>query len=236
MRMVNFRLLAILLVGTALAAGGVHLVNHFQLRRHAGFFLDKARQEKNEGKYKEAIGFFDSYLALEPGDADATAEYGFLLADVSQNRSPGAYGMFEKVLRSNPERSGVRRRLLDVAMRLGRYGDAQEHLRLLLGESPDDVTLLWLAGTCAAATGQYQNAVDAYQSVVKQAPDRFDAYRAMAELFHKHLDRPEDADARMNTWNHGGPRHFWARIAGPISAAALANAIAMPPAPPFISP
>ena len=60
-----------------------------------------------------------------------------------------AYSMLERTLREDPERTKARRRLVDLAIRLGRYQDARQHLKeSLLRDYPKDPELWDLLGQC----------------------------------------------------------------------------------------
>jgi len=193
MRRLNLRFLIVLLVcGLAVGAGGYWL-HTAQSHRHAALFLEQARQAKEDEKPQEAVGLFGRYLELAPDDTAALAELGLLLADLSQYRR--AYTTLEKVLRHDPERTDVRRRLVEVAISLRRYSDARLHLeQYLLETSPGDPDLLESLARCQAAAGDYALAAESLELVIQNAPERVDVYRGLAGLLRRRLDRAEDAD------------------------------------------
>jgi len=197
MRRLNLRFVIVLLIcGLAVGAGGYWL-HTMQSHRHAALFLEQARQAKEDEKPQEAVGLLGRYLELAPDDTGALAELGLLLADLSQYRR--AYTTLEKVLRHDPERTDVRRRLVEVAITLRRYSDARLHLeKYLLETSPGDPDLLESLARCQAAAGDYALAAESLELVIQNAPERVDVYRHLAELLRRRLDRAEDADRVMD--------------------------------------
>jgi tetratricopeptide (TPR) repeat protein len=164
-----------------------YFVHDIQTRRHATFFLDQARAAQAEGKPGEALNHYSTYLALAPQDHAARAEMGFMLADLGANQE--AFQTFETVLRQDPERSDVRRRTVAVAMAIGRFRDAREHLEEhLLKEAPDDAELLELCGQCQAHAGQYVAAARSFESAIGRAPTRVLPYVRLASILSEHRE------------------------------------------------
>src|SRR5439155_27322594 len=81
-----------------------------------------------------------------------------------------------KALRGDPRRRDTRRRLVDVAIELGRFADAEEHLRALDQWSPGDAEIEQLLGETLEAQGKYVEAADYLAQAVEHEPNRMDAY------------------------------------------------------------
>jgi tetratricopeptide (TPR) repeat protein len=189
---VNFRFLAALILALAVAGAAVHGLHVLQLRHHAGFLLDQARRAQEDKEYPLAIARFQQYTSLEPGDTEALADFGLLLADVGQRKQASA--KLEKVLRSRPDREDVRRRLVRVEMELGRFGDAKEHLQYLLDTSPNDSSLWEQLGICLAAGAEYPAAAGAFGKAIKLDPQQLEAYARLADVLRRRLDKSQEAD------------------------------------------
>lgn len=216
MKTLNIRLVVILLVCGVVFSGTVYFVNAWQVRRTAHFFLhlaeeakqraEAADEEEDETKqreaYLEAIKNYGWYVKLRPEDTDALEQFGFLLADVAQEPRvmAQAFALLETALRQDPDRIDVRRRVAEIAIQLGRYSDAKEHLELLRdqlrhgGETQDDPELLELLGRCYVASGEDAAAVDAFQKTIEIAPDRLEAYLRLAAVLQRRLNRAQEAD------------------------------------------
>ena len=193
---VNFRFLAWLLIGAIACGAAVHGLHVVQLDRQASFLLEQARQATEEKQFRLAITRFDQYTTLVPGDTEALAEFGLILADLGDLES--ACDALEKVLRSQPERDDVRRRLVQADVELSRYSDAREHLQqYLLVASPEDSELLCLLGRCQAAAAEYVAAAASFREAVKHNSRELNAYARLADVLRWKLDRPREADQCM---------------------------------------
>src|SRR5436305_7683383 len=75
----NVRLILWTLAGLLLAATGMHLLHQFQVRDNAGLLLQQAGRAADKGAYAQAITYFSHYLAYEPDDLEALAQYAQVL-------------------------------------------------------------------------------------------------------------------------------------------------------------
>jgi len=201
---INLRLLAFLALGTAVTAGATVGVHEWQVQRHAGFYLNLAREAREREKPHEAVSHFRRYLQFAPGDAEARAECGLLLADMSMPRQ--AFAMLERAVREAPDRREVRVRLVEVLRDLGRHRDALEHIAVLSMQSALDGKLLELKGRCHAALEEYPAAMASLKGAVEGAPDRLEAYGELARLLRDELDRPREGDQWMERLVQSNPR------------------------------
>jgi tetratricopeptide (TPR) repeat protein len=202
MRRINFRFAALLLaIGGVLAAVGYPL-HAFQVTRNARMFLREAEHAQKESKDGEAVRYFLRYLELVPDDVDGLSKVGLLLAKMADSNpaaAESAYEFLEKALRLTPGQEDpkqLRRHLVSVAVKLGRYSDAEEHLvKHLLVSSPEDPELLLLSSQVQEGLGRYAQAAATLESVLRIAPSRLEVYARLAALLRRRLERPRDADA-----------------------------------------
>ena len=225
MRTFNGRLLAMLLAGAVVFGICVYFVHAVQVQRNAHVFWQAAQRAreradaaKKEGdsrreqkEFIEALKNYSWYLTLRPKDVDALEEYGLYLVDHKQYAR--AFGTLEKLLRLAPDRTQVRRKLVDFAMESGQasqylpdakerakgstfwFTTARDHLQdFLLPASPDDAQLLQLLGRCQAFFDDAPKAAASFRRAIKQAPDLLDAYPRLADLLRNRLKRPAEAD------------------------------------------
>lgn len=197
-RAVNFKFLACLL-GAAVASGtGVHFLHAYQVKRNAGALLEQANRAEKEGRSDQAAEYLSHYLAYAPADNDARARYAFLLDRSAKSRraQERVFLLFERVLEREPGRADARRRQAQIAFSLGRYADAEGHLRQLRGDAPADAEVEELLGKCQAARGKYAEARASLAGAVKLAPDRVSSYVLLAGLLRRH---PHEVRARQET-------------------------------------
>ena len=103
-----------------------------------------------------------------PGDTEALARYGVMLADEQLAKSPKAKFrallVLNKVLYREPERHDVRRRVVRLSMDLGLFANARDDLENpLVPAFPGDAELQRLLGRCYEALGNYPKAREAYE-------------------------------------------------------------------------
>jgi len=196
MRVLNVRLLAILIVCSLVFGSGVFFLHGFQVRRNAGLFISEAEKAKANDNLVEAARNLGWYVRLRPDDIDGLEEYGFLLADLRQLAR--AFDVLERTVRLDPGRTKVRRKLVDIAITGMRYSDARAHLEeYLLKDSPLDGELLELLGRCQAAVGENDGALYSYQQAIENKPDLVDAYVRLAQVLRFRMDRKAEADKWM---------------------------------------
>jgi tetratricopeptide (TPR) repeat protein len=200
-RRLNFKLLVVLAVVTSVLGGTVHVVHGFQVRRNARALLKRSQQAEKQGDRTQAVGYLGRYLNLAPGDTDAMAKYGLALDELAQ--SPRGklqpFLVLEQVLRRQPGRHDVRRRIVRIAMELGREADARPHIEFLLkNASPDDAELEGLLAKCLADAGDYEQAASLLEEATRHAPQMIENYVAEADLARRRLNQPQRGDQVMD--------------------------------------
>lgn len=205
MRRLNLRLIGVLALGMLIFGTAVHWLHGYQVRRNAHVFLREAERAKEAKKFGDAVRNFQWYVELVPNDVDVLWEFGALLADLPAYEP--AYATLERVLRLDPTRSDARRRLVAVAIELGRYRDAREHLeRNLLKATPADGELLTLLGICQEAATQFADAAQSYRAAIHSSPERLATYLRLAELLRRRLEKADEADQRMAAMVDANPK------------------------------
>ena len=198
---INARFLFIVLVVTIVLAGGVHLLHGYQLRRSSTALRERALALAEQADLERAIRYMSNYLHYEPNDVDALAHLGMWL-DRMAERQPRArlqaFLRLEEVLRKNPDREDVRRRVVSIAMDLERFSDARVHLEKLLEKYPDDAELNEHFARCLEQANELQAAVQRYEKAIAQDPNRVLAYSRLAALLRDKLGQPNRADQIMD--------------------------------------
>src|SRR5262249_18428484 len=144
MRVLNTKRLVYLLATLAAVGGAATLLLVFQSNRVAQALLRQARRAEDEGRLEDAAKYLRRYLAFAPEDIPAMGDLGLTLDKIGQspsgrpNHSWQAFLTLEQVVRREPDWKDIRRQLVRVAMRVGRYPDAVEHLEKLLAVSNED--------------------------------------------------------------------------------------------------
>lgn len=210
MRKLNVRWLVGIVISPIILGFFAFLLHEFQMQRNASVFVREAKRAQAEGRFDEAAAHLRRYVKLAPKDTEGLILYGNQLADLN-NWGP-AYLALEKAIVKAPDRSDVRRRLVELSLRLGRNDEARENLENhLLKESPEDSDLLDMLATCQIQQGQFQQAQDTLALVIKHSPDRIPAYVRLASLLREKLGQPKEAEvvvSDMVAQNPDNPRSY----------------------------
>jgi tetratricopeptide (TPR) repeat protein len=196
MRRVNRRFAVLLLAALGLLGVGAYSLHGYQVKRNAGALLSQAERAEAEGQLARSADYLSRYLALAPRDTEALARYGVALEKLATNEKARvqAFLVLERVLLRDPGRRDVRRRLVPLAMAIGRWSDAVGHANALLADDPGDAELLALLGQCEEGAGYPDRARDAYERAIAQAPQELANYLRLAGLLRRALNQPRAAD------------------------------------------
>ncbi|MHB0956102.1 MAG: tetratricopeptide repeat protein [Pirellulaceae bacterium] len=234
MRTFNLRLVlwlaGILLVG----AVSVHYLHRYQVRRNAGVYLTLATKEDSVARdesrelperiraIEDALQHYRRYLALDPHNVQARADYGKLLSSPFVGDYAKAYFQFERVLRAGPKdpkdneevqhltklQNEIRRLQVGMAMGIRRYSDAIAHLRILLEQAENkDGELLEQLAKCEMRTGKYDLALSTFDNAIKNAPDRLSAYAYKAQLQRDRVRDPAAVNATIEQMITANPQN-----------------------------
>lgn len=217
-RKISLKAVAIVMVSTAVLVGGLHALRTFQVRRNAHALLAQAGRAREEKEYAKELRYLQTYLSLNPHDAEAQARFAILLCDAARNdhERGRAYFALEAAVRQNPERSDLRHRAVKLALRLKRPSDAMYHLEVLHEEAGKaDADIMESMGHVEFQRGAVAKADAWYEQSIRQDPKRITPYIARATLLRRSLKKPDDADKvieAMTAANPGSPDAEIARI------------------------
>jgi tetratricopeptide (TPR) repeat protein len=194
-RRLNVKLLGWLLLVCAFLGVSVHYLHGFQVKRHAGAWLRLAETARQQGNLGLCLDYMNRYLALEPGDTDALIAYGHRLVELSSEPKVRwlAFSVFEQVLNRKQARSDIRKKVVEIAMALGRFADAREHLAILLANLPNDAKVEQLQGWCLESTGDYGGAASWYEKAILHAPGQIASYMHLVDILERRLDQSSRA-------------------------------------------
>jgi tetratricopeptide (TPR) repeat protein len=207
-RRLNVKGLLALLGGVALFGIGAHFLHGYQVKRQAGSLREQAERAESHTDYRAAIGYLRRYLGFQPGDTDALARYGRLLARQEVATTPRArlfaVSILEGALRREPARDEERRLVIELSLELHLYKEARYHLESLLGvkwgedvekrlehvlkEGPKAGELVGKLARCCEAQGFYRRARELYELAVRSLPRDVSHHVSLAHLLRDHTD------------------------------------------------
>jgi tetratricopeptide (TPR) repeat protein len=242
MKKLNVKLLIWVAALAVLLGLGTVALHSFQAGRIARALLWQSQRAEEEEQLDVAAKFLARYLELDPGDSEERARLGRILADPKMATTPRGYQralfVLEQVVTREPERHDSRRLLARMAMSLGRYASAQEHLLILHKANPKDSEMLDLLGRNCQAQKKPEEAKDWYQKAVEAAPQEIGPYERLARLLRLYPDKgkekPRDPDevmkravennehsvaARLARWNDIAETGFITRVGSLLNSA-----------------
>ena len=187
----------------------VYFIHGFQVHHTAETLLSRANAAEEEGDLKTAIRYLNHFVQFRPNRIDELSRLGILIDDTSKNDPKKlfrAYSLYENVLRKEPERDGISRRLIDVSMKLGRYKNVlgllekekkaatQKAAKLKLNKGtpnepfPEAAEVAFLAGRCQQALQDYQLASKRYLDAIILNEQHVEYYAALAALVIRQAD------------------------------------------------
>jgi tetratricopeptide (TPR) repeat protein len=215
-RRLDVRFLFCLVAAVLVAAVGVHLLHGYQVRRNAGSLLRQATRAEEQKHLDQAARYLRLYLSHEPGNTDALARYGLLLERLARSGQDHeqAFLTLEQVLRRDPSRHDVRRKVVPIAMRLGWFSEAMGHLEHLLHDgAPHDAELERLLGQCHLRKKEFDRAAACFDKAIQDAPEDVDTYVWQADLLRRQLNQPKKAEEVMDALVGRNPKSAGAYLA-----------------------
>ena len=189
MRRINFKLLLMLGLAVFLVAGTGGALWHFNSGRAAEVFLEQAQKAEKAGDLRKAFAPYLQYLAFQPADQETKEHTALLAAEIAQLddatviEKRRAYRHLTRLLRHQPERNDLRRRLIDVLVVQKAYTDAKKQVDELVARDIVDPELDYIYANGSGALGEYEDAIDGVSSLIgfdKALDPQFDIRQARA--------------------------------------------------------
>ncbi|HUO28118.1 MAG TPA: tetratricopeptide repeat protein [Bryobacteraceae bacterium] len=175
----------------ALVLGRFYLVTHRaadaeqQLRRairidpqYAAAWLDLGMTLYHSGRKQEAAEVFQ-HLAALPGPYKPV----FAIFLLESGQKDAALRELERLARADPTDRAARTRLVKMYVLVGRRGDAERLLATALAKNPKDADALLERAELAIDAGQYQDALDDLNLVLRYQPEAATAHMILARLY-----------------------------------------------------
>src|SRR5215207_580034 len=176
----NYRFLIKFVVVAGLVFGAVHVWHRRQASKQVEFFHNLAQTAREQARPDDEIRYLDRYLAARPGDVDARERLGRVRYEVARTPAQAlqAFLILEEALRRAPERSTLRRHIVEVALdpRLNLVAEASGHLKSLMTADASDGDLEALMGLCREKEGNLAAAEEAYWASTQLTPSHIASY------------------------------------------------------------
>jgi tetratricopeptide (TPR) repeat protein len=216
MRKVNVKLFRNLLIGTALLIGAVFLLHTFQSGRVRAALLWQAQRAEEQGQPERVAHYLSRYLEFAPEDLDERVHLGQTLASESLATTAKARAravfVLESVLARAPDRNDMRLLLARLAMDLGRWELAHEHLLVLQKAGVAEEEVARLEGRYHEVHEQFAEAEASYARANAKAPQVLANYVRRAYLLRAKLKEAAKADQVMDQLVDANSQNFSAYL------------------------
>ena len=246
---VNYRLLAGLVIGSVLLAGGSTLLWMFQINRNASKLLARADAAEESGDLQEAFDSLYQYSRLRQDELDARRRLSTVAAELAQKNLPGtkewsdAYGVLaDSVIRTDDK--GIRRQLVDVQAKYGFFDLALANVEDLLAKGETDPELKVLKARCLFVTQKQGEAAKWCYDLIgydqKTGKKKIDNYKDENGQYHYVASFSGFVPAENPALTISvtideppfGPNRFGASAAAPLFAQVASEALRMLAVPP----
>ena len=166
MRRINLKFLVIFAISLVIAGGGGYGFWYLNSGRSASLIRELAEEKEAKGELRKAWPMFNQYLALKPSDQETRGHVAVLAADIAElddatfTEKRRAFRQLSRLLRSQPERDDLRRRLIHVLIAQGSYALVQKQVEALYARDVVDPELQYIYANSFGALGQYDEAID----------------------------------------------------------------------------
>jgi len=132
---------------------------------HYGALTNLGHALKEQGRFDEALEFYSRACNIRPNQAaswvNQGAVYGVMM-DLDR-----AIGCYRKALKLKPNTAGIAQALASLLRMTGRFREAEHHCRTALGIEPGVARHHVELGDIFVAMGNYDEAVDCYNRLIK---------------------------------------------------------------------
>ncbi|HQX50065.1 MAG TPA: tetratricopeptide repeat protein [Planctomycetaceae bacterium] len=167
-RVLNPRVAVIVAIVLTVLVYGTRKLHDRQFGKTVDFLRQSAYASLEAKDYRKAHGQFSQYLAFRPKDLDAREKLSSLLSTRIRTRPAleQAFLLNEELLRNELPQVELRLEQARIAVQLGKFSDAESHLRLLQFSREANGEIWYLSGHCANEQRKTDDAARCYQRAI----------------------------------------------------------------------
>lgn len=126
-----------------------------------------------QGKFREALEYFDKILAIDPNDPISLGNKGGILTQLYRHEE--ALVFYNKALQIDPTNTSVLNNLAASLFELGRIDESLQTLDKILEIEPNNVKILILKGKVLSESKRYQEAFSIFKKAIETDPTNEEA-------------------------------------------------------------
>ena len=150
---INYKLLIGLIIGIPLGLAALIPIWSCQVEENATWFMARAEEAIEQDDLRKALQYLEYYVKFRPDELDAQVRLAHVSNDIAnmigatrEDLGTAFFLLDETVRKSNDQE--LRRKLIEMQMRIGRSHDAIAQIDELLNSKPDDSELKALKVRC----------------------------------------------------------------------------------------
>jgi len=137
-----------------------------------------------QGKFHEALEYFDKILAIDPNDPIAIGNKGGILTQLDRHEE--ALVFYNKALQIDPTNTNVLNNMAVSLFELGRVDESLQKLDEFLESEPNNVKILMLKGKVLSESKKHREAFSIFKKIIEIEPTNNEAkklsYNAINEV------------------------------------------------------
>ena len=131
--------------------------------------LDTAFDLHDQGKYQEAIPYYDYVLQQEPDNLGALYSKANALENLEEYEDALEY--YHKAIQIEPEEQQILEGIAHTTLQLERYEESISYYDKLLEKDPDHLNALWGKGAALSNSGKYQESLLYFDKALEIDPE-----------------------------------------------------------------
>jgi tetratricopeptide (TPR) repeat protein len=207
-RKLNFPFILGILAMAAAIAGGIYFGRPYQVKRHATELTERARRAVDDQNLGKAADLLKLYLSINREDGPAWSFYAHVIEERARAQEmrgrdlERVYLVHEEALRHNSNDRTLESKCADLAMELGRTGDARQHLEVLYQHASKDARgeaadagIEDLLGQCDRGESKFAEAEKWFRKAITHDPAQVASYDRLARMLRLDLRPPQPQTA-----------------------------------------
>jgi len=183
-RYFNWKLAIVLLVGLTVLGVTAYGLRQWQKETRAERGLELGNKAYEQQDYEEAARSLGRYVGVYQDDVPAMLKYAdahLNIRPLKKNNVQQAIGAYNIVLREDPANAEAARRLVELHLKMGVFGEAERIAKEFLDVTTDSaVRALW--ATALVGQRKYPEAIAEFQAIIADEPNQVPVYESLGRI------------------------------------------------------
>lgn len=188
-----------LLVALAAICGLLFGIHAIQAGRIPDALKRQAERAIDANKTDTAVHYLRQYLEFCPTDVDVQERLANILRSRSTDTSRSELVfLYDKILRGDPSRAGIRKEAIALCLKFGRFTDASNHAEAFLKDTPSDAAVWQQLALAQIGQRTFDDADKSFRTSLQFDPKEPTTYSRFAEFLVREQKRPGEAKIMLD--------------------------------------